>query len=245
MNVLRFAARALACFIWVLLGLFTIATLFWCLGLPFRLWAKKYWSRILLWICGVEVVVSGEAIKTGPLLIVANHVSWLDIFVLNYVRSTAFIAKSEIRSWPVVGWLAAGADTIFIERGSRHAVHAVAKAVTVHFDRAQAVGLFPEGTTSEGFDVLPFYANLFEPARKSKVAIQPVALRYFHQNQRSSYPAYVGDETLVMNMWRVFGTTNIKVEIAFLPVVVEAGAEAPIRSELSKQSREAIKSALE
>ena len=243
-HTLRFAVRAVACFIWVFLGLLTIALVYWIFGLRFRLWSKKYWSRILLWLCGIKVEISGQAVATGPLLIVANHVSWLDIFVLNYVRSTAFIAKSEIRRWAIVGWLAAGADTIFIERGSRHALAAVAKSVAEHLDRDQAVGLFPEGTTSEGFGVLPFYANLFEPARKAQVAVQPVAVKYFHRQQRSAYPAYIGEESLVMNMWRVFGTTGIKVEVAFLPAI-QTNQENPVsRAELSKQARTAIQLAL-
>ena len=120
----------------------------------------------------------------------------------------------------------------------------MAKSVTEHLHREQAVGLFPEGTTSEGFDVLPFYANLFEPARKAKVLVQPVAVKYFHRGERSAYPAYVGDETLVMNMWRVFGTTGISVEMVFLPAIA-TDQESPLsRAELSKSARSAIRSAL-
>jgi 1-acyl-sn-glycerol-3-phosphate acyltransferase len=244
LNLVRFVVRALACLIWVILGLITIALVYWILGLKFRLWSKKYWSRVLLWICGIKVALSGQPIVEGATLFVANHVSWLDIFVMNYVRATAFIAKSEIRKWPVAGWLATGADTIFIERGSRHAVHAVAKSVHEHFERAQAVGLFPEGTTSEGFDVLPFYANLFEPARKAQAIIQPVALRYFYREQRSSFPAFVGEETLLMNMWRVFGTTGVRVEMVFLPALNEAGHESAPRAVLCKAAQASIQAAL-
>ena len=102
----------------------------------------------------MRVTQQGEPVLHGGVLWVVNHISWLDIFFLNGVRATAFIAKSEIRQWPVIGWLVAGAGTIFIERASRHAVHKVGLAMQTHFARKQAVGLFPEGTTSPGFDLM-------------------------------------------------------------------------------------------
>src|SRR3546814_2777003 len=89
-------------------------------------------------MCGIRVVESGDPVLSGPVLWVANHVSWVDIFVVNSVRATAFVAKSEIRGWPLIGWLAAGAGTLFIERGQRHAVHAVGESVQARF--RQGVG---------------------------------------------------------------------------------------------------------
>jgi 1-acyl-sn-glycerol-3-phosphate acyltransferase len=180
-------------------------------------------------------------VATGPVLWAVNHVSWLDIFVLNIVRSTAFVAKKEIRHWPVIGWLAAGADTIFIERGFRHAVHRVGMAMKQRFERGQAVGLFPEGTTSEGFDVLAFYANLFEPAREPEVVIQPVALRYYHHGQRSAMPAFVGEESLLQNLWRVLGASGVSVELVFLPPIAGAHEDKPPRAELAKLARASIR----
>jgi 1-acyl-sn-glycerol-3-phosphate acyltransferase len=177
----------------------------------------------------------------GGVLWVVNHISWLDIFVLNCVRATAFVAKSEIRHWPLIGWLAAGAGTIFIERASRHAVHKVGHAMQAHFAREQAVGLFPEGTTSSGFDLLPFYANLFEPARKAATRIQPVALLYFHQGRRSDLAAFVGEQTLLESLWQVLSNSSLSIEIHFLPTLLEAGAESPPpRTVLSRLAREAL-----
>ena len=185
----------------------------------------------------------GVPVLQGGVLWAVNHISWLDIFVLNCVRATAFVAKSEIRHWPLIGWLAAGADTIFIERASRHAVHKVGRAMQAHFAREQAVGLFPEGTTSSGFDLLPFYANLFEPARKAATRIQPVALLYFHAGRRSDLAAFVGEQTLVDSLWQVLSATGLSIEIHFLPTLLEAAAkDAPPRVELSRLAREAIAS---
>lgn len=211
------------------------------MGLSGRLWAKKYWSKILLTMCGVRVRQQGVPVLQGGVLWVVNHISWLDIFVLNCVRATAFVAKSEIRHWPLIGWLAAGAGTIFIERASRHAVQKVGHAMQAHFAREQAVGLFPEGTTSSGFDLLPFYANLFEPARKAATRIQPVALLYFHQRRRSDLAAFVGEQTLIESLWCVLSASGLSIELHFLPILLEAGAEnAPPRVELSRLAREAI-----
>jgi 1-acyl-sn-glycerol-3-phosphate acyltransferase len=241
LNLVRFGVRALLLVVWVLFGLFLIGVFFPWVGLSGRLAIKRQWSRVLLGLCGLRVAVSGHPQATGPVLWVVNHVSWLDIFVLNVVRSTAFVAKQEIRHWPLIGWLAAGADTIFIERGFRHAVHRVGLAMQARFDRGQAVGLFPEGTTSEGFDVLSFYANLFEPARREDVVIQPVALRYFHQGERSALAAFVGDESLVTNLWRVLGARGLSVQLVFLKPIGEVDQEKPPRAELAKQTREAIR----
>lgn len=245
MKLLRFSLRIAAALVWVLLGLLLIAVAFFWIGLRGRMWAKKWWSFVLLRICGIRVSQSGQPVQNGPVLWVVNHVSWLDIFVLNCVRATAFVAKSEIRSWPLIGWLAYGADTIFIERASRHAVHKVGLAMQKRFERHQVVGLFPEGTTSQGFDVLPFYANLFEPARKSGVVIQPVALRFYHHGRRSDFAAFVGEQTLVQNMWEVLGGTGVSIEMEFLPVIWDGTAPAPVRAELSKHAHQLISRALQ
>ena len=241
MKFLRFAARATAVSVWVLCGLLMVGLLYLIVGLAARLWLKKYWSKILLWLCGVRVTPHGEPTLEHAVLWVSNHISWLDIFALNAVRATAFIAKSEIRRWPVLGWLVAGAGTIFIERASRHAVHRVGLSMQAHFAQGQVVGLFPEGTTSSGFDLLPFYANLFEPARKSAVEIQPVALLYFQHAMRSDVAAFVGEQTLMNSLWQVLSSQGLSIELHFLAPIMHADAlEAPPRAELGRLARHAI-----
>lgn len=244
MNLLRFLLRACLVIPWILGGLiFLLLVYSWLKSVPARAWINRNWSRCLMRMCGVQIKVIGQARMTGPVMWIANHVSWIDIFVVNAVRATAFVAKAEIRSWPVAGWLAVGAGTLFIDRGQRHAVHEMGSAIQTCFDRGEAVGLFPEGTTTEGFDPRPFHASLFEPARQAGVDIQPVALRFFHRGQRSGFAAFVGEETLVANMWRVLGSTGVAVEVIFLPTLSFApgpDGQRPTRLELSKQAREAI-----
>jgi 1-acyl-sn-glycerol-3-phosphate acyltransferase len=210
------------------------------MGLSARHYSKKYWSKVLLNICGIRVKQAGRAVLEGPVLFVVNHISWLDIFILNRTRATAFIAKSEIRRWPLIGRLANGADTIFIERASRHAVHKVGESIRQHFEQNQAVGLFPEGTTSPGYTLLPFYANLFEPARKAGACIQPVVLKYYHHGRRSDFAAFVGEQTLLHNMWCVLGGTGTSVEMIFLPVIWDGEGEPPVRAELSRTAHQVM-----
>jgi 1-acyl-sn-glycerol-3-phosphate acyltransferase len=244
LNLLRFTARLCLVVPWILIGLAIIALVYpWISPMPTRAAINRWWSRHLMRLCGIRIAVIGEARMSGPVMWVPNHVSWIDIFVVNAVRATAFVAKSEIRAWPLIGWLAAGAGTLFIDRGHRHAVHDMGNAIRKCFDNGEAVGLFPEGTTTEGFGLRPFFASLFEPAREAGVDIQPVALRFYHHGERSSFAAFVGEETLVANLWRVLGATGLSVEVVFLPVLhtaPDAAGETPTRLQLSHAARDAI-----
>ena len=238
MHALRFLIRVSLALVWIIAGLLHITLIYPLIGSSARHYSKRFWSEVLLKICGVRVRQVGGAVLEGPVLFVVNHVSWIDIFILNCTRATAFIAKSEIRKWPLIGWLANGADTIFIERASRHAVHKVGESMRQHFEQNQAVGLFPEGTTSTGYALLPFYANLFEPARKAGACIQPVVLRYYHHGRRSDFAAFVGEQTLLHNMWCVLGGTGTSVEMIFLPVLWDGQGEPPVRAELSRAAHQ-------
>jgi 1-acyl-sn-glycerol-3-phosphate acyltransferase len=230
----------------ILAGLVFVGAVYPFLSARTRDRANKRWSRILMGLCGIQIVPLGQPILQGPVLLVANHVSWADIFAINSVRATAFIAKSEIRRWPVVGVLVAGAGTLFIERGQRQAVNAVGAAMRARFDQGDSVGLFPEGTTTEGFGLLPFHSGLFEPVRFTAVSVQPVVLRYRHRGQRSSFAAFVGEETLVANLWRVLGGPAVSVEVEYLPpIAIDCGdAEPPSRQQLSDRARTMIADAL-
>lgn len=244
LNVVLFLFRAVFVVFWMLLGLLLVLLLFRLLPLPSRSAINKYWSRVLMFLCGVRIRVMGEPRLHGAALWVANHVSWIDVFVLNTVRPTAFIAKSEIRNWPVLGWLVAGSGTVFIERGQRHAVRKVGHQMQSCFQRGEAVGLFPEGTTSPGFDVGPFHSSLFDAAIRAHVDIQPVALRFFHRRRRSDHVAFVGEQTLLQNLWCLLGTTGVMVELEFLPVMTNGFCKEHGRSTASAHAHHAIRAAV-
>lgn len=219
MGYLLFPIRLISLVTWMSAGLVTVIIAFPLLPLAARQWLIRHWSRVLLACCGVTVRYQGEPRRQGAVLWVANHVSWVDIFVMDSVRAVSFIAKSDIRKWPLIGWLVAGAGTLFIERGRRHAVRAVGRRMEARFDQGEAVGLFPEGTTSLGLDVAPFHSSLFEPAIRVGVDIQPVALRFLNEGQRSTRYAFVGEQTLVRNVWLLLTATDTVVEMVFAPLI--------------------------
>lgn len=217
MSTFRFFIRAPLLILWVLFGLILAIVFFPILGQATRRWFVLRMSRSLMWISGVLVCVSGPGpVQDRPVLLISNHVSWLDIFVLNSLRSTSFIAKSEIKRWPVVGWLVRAAGTVFIERGQRHAIKTVGQQMNRCFERGDAIGLFPEGTTTTGLDVRHFHASLFEAAITLGVDVQPVALRYFQHSQRTERFAFVGDQSLVANIWILLSAKGVCVQAHFL-----------------------------
>lgn len=226
---------------WIVVGLFSVGLLFSVLRSGGRRLMVLRMSRLLMTICGVRVILHGQAVQDRSVLYVSNHISWLDIFVLNSVRCTSFIAKSDIRRWPVIGWLVAGAGTVFIERGQRRAIQIVSQQMAVCFERGDAVGLFPEGTTSTGWEVRPFHASLFETAISLNVDIQPVALVFEHQGRRSERFAFVGEQSLVGNIWVLLSARHVSVHCHFLDVMPALSCTQWGRSQTAHQARERIR----
>ncbi len=241
MKLLRFIWRLVWVVLWLILGLACIGLVFPVLPAVRRTQIIHYWSRGLVRLCGVRVRVQGQPIRTGPILYVANHISWLDIFVLNSVRATGFVAKQDIRDWPILGWLVAGAGTVFIDRTQRHAIKGVSLQMQQRFARNEAVGVFPEGTTSEGLDVSAFHASLFEPAIRVNVGVQPIALRFYEQRQRSTRLAFVGEQSLVENLWLLLSATHVSVAIDFLGPLSAQTCQSLGRAEVAQQTRQRIR----
>ena len=237
-----FLFRFLCVSVWILLGLLTELLIFPWLGRRRRRRIVGGWSRVLLELCGIQVRTMGEPLRDGAVLWVSNHVSWVDIFVLNSVRTTSFVAKSDIRRWPVIGLLVAWAGTLFIDRGSRHAVRQAARQMQDCFDHGDAVGLFPEGTTTDGTTVLPFYSGLFDAALQGGVPTQPVVLRIVRQGRLAPELAFVGEQTLVANLWFLLGARGVSVECRFLAPI--PAADGLTRADLSRQTHAAIAAAV-
>ena len=175
-------------------------------------------------------------------LIVANHVSWLDIFVINALHPCRFVAKAEIRAWPVLGWLAAAAGTVFIARGNRRELRHIFKGMVAALQAGERVALFPEGTTAPPGTVLPFHANLFEAAIDAKVAVQPYALAYV-DGEGAFHPSvdYVDDTTFVDSMFKVLEGPPIRARLTCLAPLSSAGAH---RRELAQAAQDAITAGL-
>ena len=159
---------------------------------------NRVWSNKMLRLVGMRLVVHHDErrIDHGA-LVVGNHVSWLDIYVINAWRPTPFVSKAEVRKWPVVGWLAHRLGTIFIHREKRRDAHRTMHEIVERVSSGGMVCLFPEGTTSDGTSLLPFHTNLFQAAVSAQCPVQPVCLLYEDSSRRqSTTPAYIDDVSL-------------------------------------------------
>ena len=225
----------------LLQGLATCALVFPLAGPALREACIRRWSKKLLAICGVRLSVQG-ALSDAPALIVCNHVSWLDIFAINTLRPCRFVAKSDIRDWPLIGWLCERSGTIFIARGRQRDVRRIFQGLVRSIHAGERVAFFPEGTTAVQGTVLPFHANLFEAAIDADVPVQPYALRYLDRSG-NPHPAveYVDDTTFVQSMLTILRHRDIHAELLILPPLATVAAR---RRELAAAAHDAIAGAL-
>ena len=201
----------------ILVGFFTIMLRFPRISQADRERRIQVWSQKMLGCLGITLVVKGQRGTTGPMLLMANHISWLDITSLHAARFCRFVSKADIKQWPVIGSLATGVGTLFIERASRRDAMRVVHHMTERLRAGDVIGVFPEGTTSDGQSLLPFHSNLFQAAISANVPIQPVALQFVDQasGHISLAPCYVGDDSLWRSLWRTLYTPGIAVVITF------------------------------
>lgn len=250
--MIRVLWRVSALLLLLMVGLAILFSFYRFLALSRQQSIKKVWSRVLLDLCGVALDLrhSDGPTPDRPVLIAMNHVSWLDIFALNAVLPATFVAKSEIRSWPVLGWLVAGTGTVFIERGSRHAVHHANQRISHRLAHGENVAFFPEGTTSEGVDVLPFHTSLFAAAirdhaiDKPQFPLLPMAITYHQGQERTDICAYVGDQSLVQSIVAILSARELSVRLKKLPLIDDMPMEMT-RHELARTSREIIRAAIQ
>ncbi len=194
--------RKTALVLHLLRGILTCAVLFPWLGVQSREWHIRRWSHRLLRICGIELEVVGDLPSHGGCqgaLVVSNHISWLDIYVIHSWRPVRFVAKSEIRGWPVIGWLCEKTGTLFIERARKRDAHRVLHDITDVMLQGDLVGVFPEGTTTDGSDVLPFHANLMQAPISGGLPVLPLGLSYVDAvtGKPTLAPAYIDDLSLL------------------------------------------------
>lgn len=164
----------------------------------------QLWARGMLKVLGIELRLHGQPPLAGPVLLVANHISWLDILVMHAARHCRFVSKADVKRWPLIGTLATGGGTLYIERESRRDAMRVVHRMAQGLQDDQVVAVFPEGTTGDGITLLQFHANLIQAAISADAPVQPVALRFVdaRSGALSLAPSYVGDESLVGSLWR-------------------------------------------
>lgn len=179
-------------------GMFVVATRFPSASASVRLELNRAWSIEMLRLCGMTLIVHNDHARLDSgALVVGNHISWIDIYVVNAWRPTPFVSKAEVRQWPVVGWLAQQLGAVFIQREKRGDAKRIMHELSERLTRGELMCLFPEGTTTSGTGVLPFHANLFQAAVSAGCPVQPICLFYEDASGRQSMaPAYIDDLTL-------------------------------------------------
>jgi 1-acyl-sn-glycerol-3-phosphate acyltransferase len=228
----------------LVVGLWTCAVVFPLTDSGGRQRRIQRWSTQLLAICRVQVTLRNpqNSVAAARALIVANHVSWLDIFVINSMQTCQFVGKSDIRDWPLLGWLCEKGGTIFIARGKQRDVRRIFQGLVTSIEAGARVAFFPEGTTAAQGSILPFHANLFEAALDAKAPVQPFALRYLDE-QGALHPAadFIGDMTFAQSMLAILKAPPMHAELIQLAPIDTTGSH---RRELAVIARSAIAEAL-
>ena len=208
---------------------------------PLRYWAIRQWSGGMMWIFGFRLHRSGAPLD-GPTLFVANHVSWIDIVALHSQRMMGFVAKREIESWPLIGWLAQRGETIFHHRGSSESLGGVLHEMLTRLRNGRSVGVFQEGRTRGGREIGPFHARIFLAAVEAGACVQPVALRYGARGAAQSVVAFQPDESFFANFLRLLGEPARHAEVCFLEPI--DASDAGGRRRIAELARERIVAAM-
>lgn len=230
---------------WHLLkGVAIVLTLFPWLSDQSRLRTELRWHRGLLRILNIRLRLHGVVpdLSVHKMFLVSNHISWLDIYLLNAVRPVRFVSKSEVRSWPIVGWLAYKTGTLFIDRTKRHDTARVNHEISSVLEQGGCVAVFPEGTTSDGSMLRPFHASLLQPAVHSKCKVWPVAIRYIHDNGTlNAAPAYVDELSFGDSLLQILSQPVIYADMVFKEPI---HAHGKTRRELAREAELSIAEAL-
>lgn len=201
-------------------------------------WSRWFMARLSNAL-PFRVTVSGT-LPTRPMLWVANHVSWTDIALLGMLAPLSFLSKAEVRTWPVAGWLALKAGTLFIRRGSGDS-RLLQKQMSNHLQQGNALMIFPEGTTTDGRSLRTFHGRLLSSAIDAQVEIQPVAIAYSRNGKPDSIAPFIGDDDLLSHLRRLFANEQSDVHIHLLEPIQTADQE---RAALAFQAQQAIRATL-
>lgn len=203
---------------------------------------QALWCRGFCRALGIRLQVEGNAVQPPPVLTVSNHVSWMDIVVIAAHWPVAFLSKSEVARWPIIGRCATGLGTLYIERGRRDAASRAVAGMVRRLRDGDRVLFFPEGTTGEGYELLPFRPRLYQAAVDAQAPVQPLALRYLNlDGSLCTQAPFVGDDGLVSHVARVCALPGMKAVVHVGEAIVPPHER---RSELALKSREEIAEAL-
>lgn len=207
---------------------------------PFAHRLQRAWSRSLLAIFGLRPVRIGQPLP-DPVLFVLNHTSWLDIEAMHSQRAACFVAKAEISHWPLIGWMASCAGTIYHKRGNTRSLELVMQTMVERLRAGRSVAVFPEGSTSHDGAPHIFHARIFQTALDAGVPVQPVALRFARGGRRVLDEGFRDGESFARNLVRLLGAAPADLELHFLDVVPPS---PNARKQMAELSRERICEAL-
>jgi 1-acyl-sn-glycerol-3-phosphate acyltransferase len=228
----------------IVYGCFGVAVVFPFFSHKRRLWGIKVWSRQVLGFLHLRLTVRGS-LPSGhaPTLIVSNHVSWLDICVLNSVLPVRFVAKSDVRGWPLVGFLVSRTGTIFIERRNPLDTVRTNRAIVQALTRGEHVAMFPEGTSTDGTEVKPFHASLFQPGLGAVARVVAVAVRYVNADGSVNLNAsYAGERSLWESFRLIVARGSLHTELIFAAYIDVNGKT---RGDIARAAECAIAEALQ
>ena len=233
MSTFHAAAKLMRASVHILRGWWTIRRQFPKLTRAEREARVQQWAQRMLVLMGIRLEVQGTPPAHGPVLLVCNHLSWLDILAIHAARHVRFVSKSGVRQWPVIGTLSDGAGSLYIERERRRdalrVVHHMAEALR----DGDLIAVFPEGTTSDGRGLLPFHANLLQAAIASGAPVQPMALRFTDaaSGRNSQAPRYIGDDNLFVSLWQTLKAPPLLAIVRFGDPQPSAGRDRRVWAE--------------
>ena len=208
---------------------------------PLVVASETLWSRAVCRVFGVRLTVQGE-IGPGPHLVVANHISWLDITVMRSFATMGFVSKAEINDWPVIGYLARIGQTVFHQRGSHDSASGVAAVMARRLREGGNVAIFPEGGILPGVSVKRFHGRMFAAAIDTGSPVQPLMLRYMRDGNHLDDVTFVRGEHFVGNLFRLLRQRTCVAEVAVLPRIESTGKQ---RRPLAAEAEEAVRTAFD
>jgi len=179
----------------------------------------KSWSKKLLKILKLNLIVNpnlNKILSKNNYLIVSNHISWLDIFLINSIYPVTFLSKASVSKWPLIGPLTKSANTIYIDRRKISSLKSATSEIEFYLKNIGSVYFFPEGTATDGSYILPFKSNLFQTAINSKVNVLPITIKYSYQNKFTSAPSYFGDMSLLKSLFNLIELNDVEAKLTIL-----------------------------
>lgn len=205
----------------------------------------RSWMHQASTILGMEIQITGTS-ASGAAVLVANHVSWLDIVALSASTSVTFVSKSELQRWPIISTLSKATGTVFIKRGSLQTMQQTLNQLTEVISQDHSTVFFPEGTTTVGVQVKKFHSGLFEVAHRTRCILQPVAISYFRCGEQDLEIApYVDDDHFIKHLWRLVLNGGTLIQLDFLEEIKTDGKSRQQLAEMTnKRISEMLKTSI-